>query len=104
MTRMDPTNHNMPYWWAGLLAFFSTLSMNDYVFYIGAGISAFFTVKTYCASRREKRQQLEEEKASTALLKIYFDSVMAKPESERPASAEVMANVAKTARVMNDDA
>lgn len=104
MHRMDPTNHNMPYWWSGLLAFFSTLSMYDYVFYIGAGISAFFTIKTYYASRREKRQQLDEEKARTALLKNYLDSVMAKPESERPAVVEVVANAVKTAGVMNADA
>ncbi|WBV22604.1 hypothetical protein [Pantoea piersonii] len=91
MHRMDSSSHQMPYWWSACLAFFSTLSLYDYVFCVGAAISAFFTIKTYYASRRERRQQLEEECKRTEMLRAYLNSVIAKPESERPTNAEVLA-------------
>lgn len=91
MHRMDSSSHQMPYWWSACLAFFSTLTLYDCVFCIGAAISAFFTIKTYYASRRERRQQLEEERKRTEMLRTYLDSVIAKPESERPTAAEVVA-------------
>lgn len=63
MQRMNPTDgHNMPYWWSGLLGFFSVLSLQDYVFILGALISAYFTIKTYYAKRKEERERLDEEK------------------------------------------
>lgn len=50
MQRMNPTDgHNLPYWWSSMLAAFSVLSLQDYVFIIGALVSAFFTIKTYYA-------------------------------------------------------
>ncbi|HBQ5923941.1 TPA: hypothetical protein L7623_005475, partial [Klebsiella pneumoniae subsp. pneumoniae] len=56
MQRMNPTDgHNLPYWWSALLGIFSVLSLQDYVFIIGALISAFFTIKTYYAKRKEER-------------------------------------------------
>jgi len=88
---MDSTSHQMPYWWSAWLAFFSTLTLYDCVFCVGAAISAFFTIKTYYASRRERRQQLEEDRKRTEMLRAYLDSVIAKPESERPTAAEVVA-------------
>nr|VXZ83314.1 Uncharacterised protein [Klebsiella pneumoniae] len=63
MQRMNPTDgHNLPYWWSALLGIFSVLSLQDYVFIIGALISAFFTIKTYYAKRKEERERLDEEK------------------------------------------
>jgi|GEM_PF-548606 len=101
--RMDSTSHQMPYWWSACLAFFSTLTLYDCVFCIGAAISAFFTIKTYYASRRERRQQLEEERKRTEMLRAYLDSVIAKPESERPTAAEVMAKATEGERKTDDD-
>ncbi|MET3816252.1 hypothetical protein [Pantoea sp. UYEF8] len=103
MHRMDSSSHQMPYWWSACLAFFSTLSLYDYVFCVGAAISAFFTIKTYYASRRERRQQLEEERIRTEMLRAYLDSVIAKPESERPTPAEVMAKATEGKRIRDAD-
>ncbi|MGE1561874.1 hypothetical protein [Pantoea septica] len=87
----------MPYGWSACLAFFSTLSLYDYVFCIGAAISAFFTIKTYYPARREKRLQLAEEPARTEMLRSYLNSVRSVPESERPAAVEVVARAIKMA-------
>ena len=63
MQRMNPTDgHNLPYWWSTLLGLFSVLSLQDYVFILGALVSAYFTIKTYYAKRKEERERLEEEK------------------------------------------
>jgi len=97
MNRMDQTSQNMPYWWSACLAFFSTLSLYDYIFCVGAAISAIFTIKTYYASRREKLQQLEEERARTEMLRRYLDGVMSIPEGERPADVEIVANAFRMA-------
>ncbi|WJV61373.1 hypothetical protein PCO87_15860 [Pectobacteriaceae bacterium C52] len=93
--KMDPNSHNLPYWWSGSLAFFSTLSLQDYVFVIGAVISAFFTVKTYYAKRKEERENLKEERRRTQLLADYLNGVSSKPESARPSSVEVVAEAMK---------
>ncbi|MDE7606655.1 hypothetical protein WIB15_05920 [Enterobacter hormaechei] len=91
MQRMNPTDgHNLPYWWSTLLGLFSVLSLQDYVFILGALVSAYFTIKTYYAKRKEERERLEEEKKSTQLLAKYLAEVSEKPHSERPASAEVV--------------
>ncbi|HFK4647175.1 TPA: hypothetical protein ACG0MY_000104 [Serratia marcescens] len=45
-----------------LLGFFSLLLLQDYVFIVGALISAFFTSKTYYAKRKEERERLAEER------------------------------------------
>ncbi|WP_270840447.1 hypothetical protein [Enterobacter kobei] len=91
MQRMNPTDgHNLPYWWSSMLAAFSLLSLQDYVFIIGALVSAFFTIKTYYAKRKEERQRLEEEQKRTQLLAQYLADVGQKPHSDRPAAAEVV--------------
>ncbi|EHS7019663.1 hypothetical protein HmCmsJML134_00127 [Escherichia coli] len=91
MQRMNPTDgHNLPYWWSTALGVFSLLSLQDYVFILGALISAFFTIKTYYAKRKEEREHIEEEKKRTQLLADYLDDVRKKPHSSRPASAEVV--------------
>ena len=91
MQRMNPTDgHNLPYWWSGLLGFFSILSLQDYVFILGALISAYFTIKTYYAKRKEERERLNEEKKRTQLLADYLADVVKKPEHTRPATAEVV--------------
>lgn len=92
MQRMHPTDgHNLPYWWTTALGLFSVLSLQDYVFIIGAVISAFFTIKTYYAKRKEERERLAEEKKRTQLLANYLSEVGKKPHSDRPAAAEVVA-------------
>lgn len=96
MQRMNPTDgHNLPYWWSGLLGFFSVLSLQDYVFIIGALISAFFTIKTYYAKRKEERERIDEEKKRTQLLERYLADVSSKPDGDRPASAEVVTEAMK---------
>ncbi|HDL6642837.1 TPA: hypothetical protein PXJ34_002243, partial [Yersinia enterocolitica] len=53
--RMEPvTSQNLPYWWSLALGVFSLLSLQDYIFILGAVVSAFFTIKTYYAKRREE--------------------------------------------------
>ena len=91
MQRMNPTNgHDLPYWWSAALGVFSLLSLQEYVFILGALISAYFTIKTYYAKRKEERERLEEEKKRTQLLADYLADVSQKPHSDRPASAEVV--------------
>lgn len=96
MQRMNPTDgHNLPYWWSGLLGFFSILSLQDYVFILGALISAYFTIKTYYAKRKEERERLNEEKKRTDLLEKYLSQAAQKSDHERPAAAEVVAEAMK---------
>lgn len=92
MYRMNPTTdgNNLPYWWSSLLAGFSFLSLQDYVFIIGALISAFFTIKTYYAKRQEERDRLEEEKRRTDMLEKYLYEAHAKSGHEAAKSAEVI--------------
>lgn len=91
MQRMNPTDgHNLPYWWSTALGLFSVLSLQDYAFILGALVSAYFTIKTYYAKRKEERERLEEEKKRTTLLAEYLADVSKKPHSDRPASAEVV--------------
>ena len=89
--KMHPDNPNLPYWWSACLGFFSLLSLQDYVFIVGAIISAFFTIKTYYAKRRDEQEHLAEERKRTQILQNYLHEVSAKPESERPASVEIAA-------------
>ncbi|MFP2504619.1 hypothetical protein [Buttiauxella gaviniae] len=104
MHRMNPAEgHNMPYWWSGLLGFFSVLSLQDYVFILGALISAFFTIKTYYAKRKEEKERMDEERKRTALMENYLSTVMIKPESERPAAIEVVSEAMKKAQVTYGD-
>ncbi len=73
MQRMNPTDgHNLPYWWSALLGIFSVLSLQDYVFIIGALISAFFTIKTYYAKRKEERERLDEEKSARSCWPVIW--------------------------------
>ncbi|AYH27149.1 hypothetical protein C5E20_08395 [Pectobacterium parmentieri] len=101
--KMNPTSQNLSYWWSGSLAFFSTLSLQDYVFVIGAVISAYFTVKTYYAKRREEKENLEEERRRTQLLADYLSGVSLKPEHERPASVEVVAEAIERMKPREQD-
>ena len=97
---MNPTDgHNLPYWWSGLLGFFSVLSLQDYVFIFGALLSAYFTIKTYYAKRKEERERLDEEKKRTQLLASYLADVSNKPDG-RPASVEVITEAMK--RIASD--
>jgi cell division protein FtsL len=101
---MNPAEgHNMPYWWSGLLGFFSVLSLQDYVFIIGALISAFFTIKTYYAKRKEEKERMEEERKRTAIMENYLKAQMEKPESDRPAAIEVVSDAIKKAQVSHGD-
>ncbi|MCK6678263.1 hypothetical protein [Enterobacter asburiae] len=103
MHRMNPTDgHNLPYWWSSLLAGFSVLSLQDYVFIVGAVISAYFTIKTYYAKRQDERERLEEERKRTRLLEEYLHDVASKPEHERPAAAEVITEAMKKVGYVGD--
>lgn len=88
---MNPTDgNNLPYWWSTLLAGFSLLSLQDYVFIIGALLSAFFTIKTYYAKRKEERDRLEEEKKRTILLEKYLAEAHAVATHDPAISAAVI--------------
>lgn len=103
MHRMNPTDgHNLPYWWSSLLAGFSVLSLQDYVFIVGAVISAYFTIKTYYAKRQDERERLEEERKRTRLLEVYLQDVASRPEHERPATAEVITEAMKKVGYVGD--
>nr|DAF90455.1 MAG TPA: holin [Myoviridae sp. ctdyF5] len=103
MHRMNPTDgHNLPYWWSSLLAGFSVLSLQDYVFIVGAVISAYFTIKTYYTKRQDERERLEEERKRTRLLEEYLRDVASKPEHERPATAEVITEAMKKVGYVGD--
>lgn len=91
MHRMNPADgHNLPYWWSTALGVFSLLSLQDYVFILGAVISAFFTIKTYYAKRKEERQRADEDKARTQLLRDYLESVRSTPHPDKPRTASVV--------------
>ena len=60
------------------------------MFIIGALVSAFFTIKTYYAKRKEERERMAEERKRTQLLAKYLSDVGRKPHSDRPAAAEVV--------------
>lgn len=103
MQRMNPTDgNNLPYWWSTMLAGFSLLSLQDYVFIVGAVVSAFFTIKTYYAKRKEERERLEEEKKRTRLLESYLNEASKAPIGERPATAEVITEAMKKVGYVSD--
>lgn len=90
---MHPDNPNLPYWWSALLGFFSLLSLQDYVFILGAIISAFFTIKTYYAKRKDEQDHLKEEQKRTKILQDYLKEASLRPEKDRPAAAKVAAEM-----------
>ncbi|WP_145555660.1 hypothetical protein [Yersinia canariae] len=62
----------LPYWWAGSLALFSALSLQDYIFILGTVISVIFTVKTYYVNLREKDAIIKEEQRRTEILRDFL--------------------------------
>ena len=93
---MKPSeDHNLPHGWLSMLSVFSILSLHDYVFIAQAAISAWFTIKTYYAKRREERNRLAEEQKRTRLLAAYLSEMAAKPAHERSATAEVLIKAQK---------
>lgn len=57
--RMEPvTSQNLPYYWSLALGVFSLLSLQEYIFILGAIISTFFTIKKYYAKRSEEKARL----------------------------------------------
>lgn len=59
-------SNRLSYWWTSATAFFSTLSIQDYVFVLGAIFSAYMTWRTYKANLREKADKKAEEQKRTA--------------------------------------
>lgn len=59
-------SNRLSYWWTSATAFFSTLSLQDYVFVLGAIFSAYMTWRTYKANIREKAEKKAEEQKRTA--------------------------------------
>lgn len=90
-------SQNLPYWWSASLGFFSLLSLQDYVFILGAVISALFTIKTYYAKRREEKARLAEERRRTQLMAVYLGNISRLPPEERPSAAEIIGETAKRA-------
>ncbi|CNC23395.1 putative bacteriophage protein [Yersinia frederiksenii] len=94
--RMEPvTSHNLPYWWSLALGVFSLLSLQDYIFILGAVISAFFTIKTYYAKRREENARLLEEQKRTEILRTFLNNATTLPISDRSAAVEIVAEAVK---------
>ncbi|EPS2706388.1 hypothetical protein ACTEV4_000240 [Cronobacter turicensis] len=87
---MNPgEGHALTYGWSVLLGFFSVLSLQDYVFTLGAALSAFFTIKTYNARRRAQQARLAEERKRTALLRQYLKSAAQPLAVDRRAIASI---------------
>lgn len=84
--KMNDTGQ-LPYWWTASLALFSALSLQEYIFIIGALISAWFTIKTYYANRREKAAQIKEQQDRTQILKDYLQG---KPIGSHPEAIQVV--------------
>ena len=96
--KMDPVNqHNLPYWWSAALGFFSLLSLQDYVFIIGAVISAIFTIKTYYAKRAEEKKRMLEEQKRTQALVDYLNGMTNKPFADRSTATEIVVEAFKKA-------
>ncbi|MGP2408823.1 hypothetical protein V2A84_04230 [Yersinia sp. 2553 StPb PI] len=62
----------LPYWWAGSLALFSALSLQDYIFILGTIISVIFTIKTYYVNLRGKDAIIKEEQRRTEILRDFL--------------------------------
>ncbi|WP_145529209.1 hypothetical protein [Yersinia alsatica] len=62
----------LPYWWTGTLALFSALSLQDYIFILGAVISVIFTIKTYYVNLHEKAAIIKEEQRRTEILRDFL--------------------------------
>ncbi|MBX9494543.1 hypothetical protein J8Z86_00315 [Yersinia enterocolitica] len=62
----------LPYWWTGVLALFSALSLQDYIFILGTLVSVIFTVKTYYVNLREKDAIIKEEQRRTEILRDFL--------------------------------
>ncbi|CNF24815.1 hypothetical protein [Yersinia frederiksenii] len=62
----------LPYWWTGLLALFSALSLQDYIFILGTVISVIFTIKTYYVNLHEKAEIIKEEQRRTEILRDFL--------------------------------
>ncbi|CNE42432.1 hypothetical protein [Yersinia intermedia] len=94
--RMEPvTSQNLPYWWSLALGVFSLLSLQEYIFILGAIISAFFTIKTYYAKRREEKARLIEEQKRTEILREFLNDATIRPIAERSAAVEIVAEAIK---------
>ena len=63
-----------PYWWAGSLALFSLLSLQDFIFILGTIISVIFTIKTYYVNLREKAAIIKEEQRRTEILQNFLQN------------------------------
>ncbi|ADZ41860.1 hypothetical protein [Yersinia enterocolitica] len=91
------TSNSLTYWWSALLGVFSLLSLQDYVFILGAAISAFFTIKTYYAKRREEKARLLEETRRTNVIEAFLSSADKKPIKDRSAAVGVVVEATKKA-------
>ncbi|CNE76344.1 hypothetical protein AB8978_09750 [Yersinia enterocolitica] len=94
--KMD-TSNSLTYWWSALLGVFSLLSLQDYVFILGAVISAFFTIKTYYAKRQEEKARLHEETRRTNIIETFLSNADKKPIKDRSAAVGVVVEATKKA-------
>ncbi|EOW6409475.1 hypothetical protein ACOZWD_002496 [Cronobacter sakazakii] len=96
--------HALTYGWSVLLGFFAVLSLQDYVFILGAALSAFFTIKTYYARRQAQQARLAEERKRTALLRQYLKSAAQPLAADSRAIASVFNEGAECAEVRDENA
>ncbi|MBW5867474.1 hypothetical protein H0I69_06555 [Yersinia enterocolitica] len=94
--KMD-TSNSLTYWWSALLGVFSLLSLQDYVFILGAVVSAFFTIKTYYAKRQEEKARLLEETRRTNVIEAFLSNADKKPIKDRSAAVGVVVEATKKA-------
>lgn len=93
------TSNSLTYWWSVLLDVFSLLSLQDYVFILGAVISAFFTIKTYYAKRQEDKARLLEKTRCTNIIETFLSNADKKPIKDRSAAVCVVVEATKKAAV-----
>lgn len=94
--KMDNSNF-LTYMWSALLGFFSLLSLQDYFFILGVLVSAYFTVKTYYAKRREEKALLAEEIRRTNVIETFLSNADKKPVKDRSSAADVVVEATKKA-------
>lgn len=92
-----PNSNSLTYWWSSSLGVFSLLSLHDYIFILGAVISAYFTIKTYYAKRREEKARLLEEMKRTSIIETFLSNADKKPIKDRSAAVAVVVEATKKA-------
>lgn len=81
--------------WVAALASAAGIATQDMIFIFFGAIGAAVSVFSFVSGRIDAYRARKEEERRTQLLADYLSGVSRKPESERPASVEVVAEAMK---------